>query len=1239
MKRPSCMLAALSILILIGGCARTTLPTPASPAPSLDGNAALDAAIQRYLSVATARNPADGQPRSTDSTGRWRVVPVNDWTSAFFPGTLWHLFLHTGDARLRNEAERWTWPLAAIPRGRYTHDLGFQFNSSFLNAYRFTSEHRFRIPALNAARLLAARFSPVVGAIKSWDWTDPKRSFPVIVDNMMNLELLFWGARQPDGDRQWKDIALKHARTTIANHLRPDGGSHHVVVFDSTTGRALERITHQGFADSTTWARGQAWLIYGFTMAYRESGEPEFLETAQRVADYALARLPADGVPCWDYQATGCPVTAKRDASAAAIMASALLELSTYVPMPATSYRAVAERILETLAGPAYLAPEGQSEALLLHGVGHHPNGTEIDVGLSYADYYFVEALMRHRELSGAGRRVLQPRTPRTITRRGELLREARERIVRGDRALMPALRRLTREADSAAQLTPFTVTAKRRTPPSGDKHDYMSFGPYWWPDSTKPNGLPYIRRDGEVNWDLRGDSDALRLYAMTDAVETLALAYYFTNSARYAERAATFLRTWFIDPATRMNPHLRYAQAIPGVSEGRGIGIIDTRDLGRVTDATALLAGSVAWTAELDRDVRAWMAEYLDWLKTSEHGRDEAAERNNHGTWYDVQVVALSLFTGDTATARLVAEQARTKRIAAQIDSLGRQPLETARTRSLHYSVENLDAMTRLADMAQSLGVDLWNWEARNGASIRKAIAFVAPFAAAREQWPFQQITTERADLFMPLLRRAGIAVTDTTALARTHRSQLLYPRPERVSCDLDCVLVTQVMVAGRRTGWPEKSALSVLRTLEIMRSLMAIQAPSARVKTAVHGAAAWLKESALYPGPVWARFYDARTASPLGAERISSEPLDVLTEYDRWTRRQLSTPVKHRRESHDALVDANYTGPEGNQINDVRLYQSISRALDNAPENSDRAYVIRIRNGQYYEKLSVEKPNVHLVGESRDRTVLTYDAAAATAAPSGGTYGTRGSATLRIGAPDFRLENMTVENGFDYMSNYVKPDSDASKLRATQGVAVMLDNGSDRAVFENCIISGHQDTLFPNAGRSYFHGCTILGSVDFIFGAGRAVFDSVDIVSRDRGSTTNNGYVTAPSTPGSRPYGFVIVNSRLKKEAPTMTPHTVTLGRPWHPAGDPDAVGSAVFINTWLDDHIGSKGWTSMNSTNAVGARVTHAPEEARFFEFGSTGPGALLSASRRVLTAPEAATYTIDRVLEGWNPVADR
>jgi PelA/Pel-15E family pectate lyase len=729
-------------------------------------------------------DPFSGYPRATDANGRWQLVPINEWTSGFFPGTLWYLSTRVADGPLTPLAYRWTLPLLRIPRGTFTHDLGFQYNSSFGNGYRFTGQDALAHEALNGARLLAARFDPDVGAIKSWNWTEAARPFPVIVDNMMNLELLFWGARQPDGDPRWRNIAIQHARTTASNHIRADGGSFHVVVFDPNNGRMLERITHQGHADSTTWARGQAWLIYGFTMTYRETGDPFFLNIAEQVATYFVDRLPAgDPVPCWDFQAPGCPQSARRDASAAAIAASGLLELSTYHATNGDRYRNAALRMLSALASPRYRAAPDEGEAILKHAVGHHPRGTEVDVGLAYGDYYFIEGVLRAKQLSGdTVGRVMPAYTPRVFTHRGELMREARER------PSAQAFRALLREADSMMTVGPFTVTAKQATPPSGSKNDYVSYAPYWWPDSTKANGLPYVRRDGQVNQALRRDSDVLRWYAMVDAVETLSHAYYFSGRAHYADRAALLLRAWFIDPQTRMNPHLNFGQAIPGVTEGRGIGIIDTRDLGRLTDAVTLLRHSRAWTERDQQAMTTWFGSYRDWLLNSPHGRDEADEANNHGTWYDVQVVALSLFLNDTATARRVLNNNTKARIAAQIDTAGRQPLELARTRSLHYSVENLEGFTRLAEMARHVDVDLWS-------SLRKAIDFITPYSDPAASWPHQQITAEAPDLFVPLLRRARVAYNDNkyrTALnkldqtmVRAHRMNLLYPELRRVSQD----------------------------------------------------------------------------------------------------------------------------------------------------------------------------------------------------------------------------------------------------------------------------------------------------------------------------------------------------------------------------------------------------------------------------------------------------------------------
>lgn len=341
-------------------------------------------------------------------------------------------------------------------------------------------------------------------------------------------------------------------------------------------------------------------------------------------------------------------------------------------------------------------------------------------------------------------------------------------------------------------------------------------------------------------------------------------------------------------------------------------------------------------------------------------------------------------------------------------------------------------------------------------------------------------------------------------------------------------------------------------------------------------------------------------------------------------------------------AVVDARYSGAPGDTVNGVPTFSTLTGALLhlNVPSRTGVLHgagraVIYVKNGRYREKITVDRPRTTLRGESRDSTIITYDAYAGQPTPEGGRYGTRGSYTLRVVAPDFRAENLTIENAFDYPANARKQDGDTTKVRDAQAVALMLDHGSDRASFVDVRVTGHQDTLFPNAGRSYFYKCEVLGSVDFIFGAGRAVFDDCDIISRDRGSSTNNGYITAASTPIAQRYGFVFLRSRLRKETSAMAPSSVTLGRPWHPFGDPDAIASVVFIDCWMDDHIGAKGWDRMSALDSTGVRIWFEPGSARFAEAGTKGPGALVSPSRRTLSASDLKSYSPRAVLDGWVP----
>lgn len=320
----------------------------------------------------------------------------------------------------------------------------------------------------------------------------------------------------------------------------------------------------------------------------------------------------------------------------------------------------------------------------------------------------------------------------------------------------------LIARADSALAGETPTVTQKRRVPPSGDKRDYMSMGTYWWPDTTKPGGLPYVRHDGLVNPEIFADDDGTRFLRMFDAVQSLALAHHFTGDVKYSGRAVTLLHAWFVDPATRMNPNMRYAQAIPGVTDGRGIGIIDTRNIPELLDAVQMLETSSALPATDYASIVAWSRSYLAWLFDSKNGRDEHAAKNNHGTWFDAQVVGLALFVGDTSLARRILMNDTRGRIDSQIRADGSQPLELERTRPVHYSTFNLDAFTQLAEMGRRVGVDLWGYEAPSGGSLRKALLFIAPYADPSLQWAKPDVTPVPPEEFAAPFRRAQIAIPD---------------------------------------------------------------------------------------------------------------------------------------------------------------------------------------------------------------------------------------------------------------------------------------------------------------------------------------------------------------------------------------------------------------------------------------------------------------------------------------------
>jgi hypothetical protein len=355
-----------------------------------------------------------------------------------------------------------------------------------------------------------------------------------------------------------------------------------------------------------------------------------------------------------------------------------------------------------------------------------------------------------------------QQKPPRVFLFNPQKLAEIKQRIQSGDKTFDAALAKLEADARKALQQEPVSVTTKALAPPGGDKHDYMSQAPYFWPDPSKPNGLPYIRRDGERNPELDKITDHHTLDLMEAAVRTLSLAYYLKGSEEYAVKAVVILRAWFLDPATRMNPNLEYAQFIPGINTGRGIGLIETRGLADVVDGIGLLAGSKSWTAADQRGLEDWYSKFLQWMQSSKNGREENAAKNNHGTYYDVQTTSFALFLGKIDLAKQIVETARQKRIALQVEPDGRQPLELVRTKAWSYSNGNLDGLMLLARLAENVDVDLWNYQTPDGRSIRHALEYLYPFAVGEQKWTDQQLGGFDGKSLFPLMHRAAAHYKD---------------------------------------------------------------------------------------------------------------------------------------------------------------------------------------------------------------------------------------------------------------------------------------------------------------------------------------------------------------------------------------------------------------------------------------------------------------------------------------------
>jgi unsaturated chondroitin disaccharide hydrolase len=380
-------------LILIFGCNNQKADAPELLLGHCD--AQLEYAMQKVIPLFTENLIS---PRTIEN-GALKLVPARDWTSGFFAGNLWMMYELTGNEKWKEKAVQFTLPLESEKWNGGTHDLGFKMYGSFGQAIKYNDNAEYRDILIQSAKTLSTRFNPVVGCIRSWDHNTDKWDYPVIIDNMMNLELLLWAAKET-GNENFKEIAIKHAQTTIKNHFRDDNSSYHVIDYNPETGAVENKHTHQGFAHESAWARGQAWGLYGFTMMYRETGMDEFLIQAEKIAGFILDQkgIKEGKIPYWDFNAPNIP-NEPYDASAGAIISSALFELYGFSETRG-EYLEVAKKLLETLSSSEFLTPIGDNNGFLLkHSTGSKPHNSEVDVPLVYADYYFLESIIRNQNM------------------------------------------------------------------------------------------------------------------------------------------------------------------------------------------------------------------------------------------------------------------------------------------------------------------------------------------------------------------------------------------------------------------------------------------------------------------------------------------------------------------------------------------------------------------------------------------------------------------------------------------------------------------------------------------------------------------------------------------------------------------------------------------------------------------------------------------------------------------------
>lgn len=338
-----------------------------------------------------------------------------------------------------------------------------------------------------------------------------------------------------------------------------------------------------------------------------------------------------------------------------------------------------------------------------------------------------------------------------------DALKKNKSRIETKDAGIMAAYKALLKDADKALDFGPVSVMEKKNLPPSGDRHDYMSLAPYHWPDPSKPGGLPYMRKDGQTNPEVKEYKDKEYMPQLCEVVNTLSLAFYFSGEGKYAGHAAKLLRVWFLDNDTRMNPNLDFAQAIKGINTGRGAGIIDSRHFIKLTDAIGLLRSYRSWSEEDQRGMKQWFADYLNWLQTSKNGLDEMDAKNNHGAWYDALRLSLALFIDDRQQAGKIVSNAL-ERLDRQMDDTGGFPKEMERTISLHYTAFVMNAFFTIARLADNIGIDCWNYTSPTGKSLKKGMDALAPYLMKEKEWQGSQIKDFEYDEGYPLLMEAGI-------------------------------------------------------------------------------------------------------------------------------------------------------------------------------------------------------------------------------------------------------------------------------------------------------------------------------------------------------------------------------------------------------------------------------------------------------------------------------------------------